>query len=134
VTTATTLFIAVALGSLGMAAYLLWAGRDIFIVGVMGSMAAFAAAVGFWQAVRARRLQHTPLIVASAGCVCYDGRELCLSASVQAVQLKQPVEKGVRPPRNLAKTLRILLASRGLTPFSTGCPAKKSGAKKQANA
>jgi hypothetical protein len=83
-----TLNIAVTVGCLLMAGFLFWAGRGLFIVGVMGGMAAFAAAVGIWRMVRARRLLTTPLIVEQGGSVCYDGRELCRSELVEAIQLK----------------------------------------------
>jgi hypothetical protein len=44
--------------------------------------------VNFWQAVRARRLQHT-LLVVEGGRVCYGARELCPAGSVQAVHLNR---------------------------------------------
>jgi hypothetical protein len=83
-----SLFVAVGLGCLGMAGFLGWAGRGSPVGPLFGTLLALVAAVNFWQAVRARRLQHVPLVVESGGRVCYGERELCSAASVQAVQLK----------------------------------------------
>ena len=83
-----SLFALVGLGSLGMAGFLGWAGRGSPVGPVFGSLLALVAAVNFWQAVRARRLQHIPLVVEGDGRVCYGARELCPAAAAREVSLK----------------------------------------------
>lgn len=84
-----TLFLIVGVGNLGLAGFLLWVGRGSFIGPLFGGLGTLVAAGAFWQAMRARRLQHIPLIIDKDGRVSYGDRELCPAESVQAIQLKR---------------------------------------------
>jgi hypothetical protein len=84
-----TMFLMVALASLLLTGWLCWMARGIPIMPIWGGMGGLAAAVGFWQALRARRLRHTPLVIARDGCISYGDRELCPSELVRTIQLKR---------------------------------------------
>jgi hypothetical protein len=84
-----SLFALVGLGALSMAGFFYWVGRGSPVGPVFGTLLALVAAVHSWQAVRARRLEEVPLVIENDGRVCYGERELCPTASVQAVQLKR---------------------------------------------
>ncbi len=86
-----TLFLLVAIGCGVMAAFFFSVGRGSPVGVVFGSLIGLVAVFSVWRALRARRLQNTPLIIHDDGRVCYDNRELSPAQLFRAVELRRVV-------------------------------------------